>query len=253
MWTGQFSFLLGNLILKDFRVRYRNASLGVLWSILNPIVMMSVFWFVFTRIFTNSIPHFPVFLLCGMVPFNFFSLAWGTGTVSLVENTGLVKRVPIPREIIPISSVLGNCLHLLIQIALLLALVLGSGLGFNVYWAWLPVIWALEIMFVCGLALIFSVVNVYVRDTRYVVESACTVLMWLVPIFYPFSMVPPNFRELYQLNPVAALVLAMRNILLEGKAPPTTLLWKLALVASISLLAGFVVFRALRKRVYDSL
>jgi len=251
MWNGDYRFLLHNLIAKDFKVRYRNMSLGMFWSLLNPLVTMGVLTVVFTTFMPNpTIPHYPLFFLCGLIPYNFFALAWSTGTSSLADNAHLIKRVAVPREIIPIATVLGNSLHLLIQVALLLVFALVES-HVNRYWAWLPLIWAMEVLLLCGLSLISSAVNVYVRDTRYLVESFNAVLFWLVPIVYPFP--PPQYRPLFELNPVAALVFALRDILLDGKPPAASLLTKLSLGSIAVLAVGWVLFRRMKQGFYDYL
>jgi len=253
-WEGEYSFVLRTLLLKDFKVRYRNMSLGVGWSLANPLVMMGVLTFVFTKIFPNtSEKNFPVFVLCGLIPFNFFTLAWASATTSLVDNAGLIKRTRFPREIVPITTVLGNVLHYLIQLSLLLSLVIVFGDGINRHWVWLPLVIALEVLFVVGAGLAFSALNVYVRDTRYVVESVNVILFWLVPVFYGFALIPPEYKEVYSFNPLAAVVMAFRNILIENKAPAASILLKLTLVSTLALFAGSIIFERLKKRFYDYL
>src|ERR1035438_7362187 len=137
-------------------------SLGVLWSVLNPLVIMAALAYVFTYIFPSlKVKHFAVFLLSALVPYNFFAMAWNTGTNSLMENYSIMKKVMVPRQLFPVGTVLGNCIHLLIQIGILIVFTLGSGLGINRYWLWLPYVWAMEIVFVCGLALATSAINIY--------------------------------------------------------------------------------------------
>jgi lipopolysaccharide transport system permease protein len=216
--------------------------------------MMGVMTFVLTKIFANnSIHRFPAFVLCGLVPFNFFTIAWASGTTSMVDNASLIKRVTVPREVIPLSAVLANCVHLLIQICLLFTFVLLSGGVPNRQWIWLPFVWAMEVIFVCGLSLVTASLNVFLRDIRYAVESINVVLFWLVPIFYDPAIIPSQYKEIYQLNPVAAQVWALRYILLDAVAPPASLLIKLG-VSSLAMLGiGALVFRRLKPAFYDYL
>jgi lipopolysaccharide transport system permease protein len=250
-WGGDLLFLIENLVLKDFRIRYRNMSLGILWSLVNPLVMMGVFTFVFSVLGNSNIPKYPLFVLCGLVPYNFFTGALLSGTSSVVDSAHLVKRVPVPREVVPLAAVLSTCIHLIIQLVLLFGLTLYFHLPPGRAWLWLPLIWFLYITFVCGLALGSSAINVFIRDTRYVVESFNLVLLWLVPIFYPFSRIAPKYAIVYSYNPVAALVLAMQSILIDRQSPPTTLLIKLLMAAVVTMGLGLSIFWRLKPRFYE--
>jgi ABC-type polysaccharide/polyol phosphate export permease len=225
-------------------------SLGVFWSLLNPLTMMAILTFVFTKVFENRIPHYPLYVLCGLIPYNFFTLSLVTGTVSITENPSLVKRIPMQTALLPLVSVLSNTLHLAIQLLLVFGLVLWYGLPVTWHYLWLPVIWALELAFIYGLTLASSSLHVLVRDVRYIVESVNVVLFWLVPIFYSFTMVPQQYKSLYEFNPVAALVLATQHVILGHRSPPHTLMWKMALVSVVFLLLGSVIFARLRRRFY---
>jgi len=254
MWQGDYRFAISSLVAKNFRVRYRSMWLGMLWSLIVPLVSMTVLTFITTVIFANpGVKYHSLSILCGLVPFNFFSLAWSSGTTSLLENATLIKRVPVPRYIFPMAAVFSTGTQLLVQIGLLLTGVLLFGRGVNIHWLWLPLLWALEILFVLGLALAFSALNVYVRDTRYVVESANTIMFWLVPIFYSFTLIPAKFRLIYEVNPVAALVLMMRTVLLDGHAPVASTLRNLVCVSLLTFTVGWFIFRKLQKGFYEYL
>ena len=251
-WEGDYLFLLQHLVLKDFRVRYRNMSLGILWSLINPLVMMGVLTFIFSSVFGDErSPSFPLFVLCGLVPYNFFKDAWLSGTTSIISDAELVKRIPVPREVVPIAAVLSNCIHLVIQIGLLVGFTLYFGLMPGPAWLWLAPLWILYVVFVCGISLLSSAVNVFVRDTRYVVESFTLMLFWLVPIFYSFTIIPERYINVYRFNPVAALVLAMRNILIDRQPPPMSLVVNMLIAAGVTLTLGLVVFRRLKPRFYE--
>jgi ABC-type polysaccharide/polyol phosphate export permease len=246
-------YILRNLVAKDFKVRYRNMSLGILWSLVNPLVMMGVLTFVFTVLFPQlERRNYPLFVLLGLVPYNFFSLSWLTGTGSVAANANLVKRVPFRRELLPVSVVLGNVLHYVIQIALLLSGVLWF-VGFNFQWLWIPVIIALQIVFVCGLSLLTSSLDVYYRDVRYVVESATLVLFWLSPVFYGVDRLPEDVRWIYELNPIAAVIFLLRQICLRALRPAATTMLRLVGVSFSTLFVGGWVYRRLKKDFADYL
>ena len=111
----------------------------------------------------------------------------------------------------------------------------------------------LEVIFVTGLALGFSIVYVHVRDTRYFIDSFNTVLFWLVPVIYDFAIIPQRYKDIYQFNPLAALILALREVILKAQAPPASILWKMTAVSFFTLGLGLLVFRRFKARLYDYL
>jgi ABC-type polysaccharide/polyol phosphate export permease len=253
MWNGDYKFLLSSLILKDFRIRYRNMSLGVLWALVNPLVMVGVLVLVFTKFLAAPAPDYPIFLICGIVIFNLFSMGWGSGTTSIIDNAGLIKRVAVPRELIPVASVLSVLIHGLIQFGMLIVFAFAFGKYPNLYWLWLPVILFLLISFVIGLGWLFAGMNVYVRDTRYVVESGTAVMFWLVPIIYPHTAIPIQYRGLYLCNPVAAAIVSVRDVVVLGQAPSLGNISKMTIAAAITLTVGLLVFRKLKSHFYNYL
>ncbi len=252
--TRNLPFLLNTLVLKDFKIRYRNMSLGVSWSVANPLIMMGILTLVFTRILPNpNIHHFAVFALCALVPFNFYNLASIAGTTSLLENQSLIKRVRCPRAVFPVASVLSSSLHFLIQIALLIIFLFVFGYRPNRYWLWMPPIWALEVVFMCGLCLMTSALDIYYRDVRYLVECSTLVMFWMVPVFYSFDLIPDRFKIIFLLNPIAAVAVTARQTLMEARSPALLVLLPLIAVSVITLWAGLALFKRLERDFADYL
>jgi lipopolysaccharide transport system permease protein len=249
-----FAFVVASLVMRDFRVRYRNMSLGILWSLANPLIMMLVLTFVFKNVFPNSsVKNYPAFALIGLISYNFFGLSWSSSTTSLSYNAGLVKRVRMMREIIPIASVLAQSIHFIIQIVLVLIFVAALGMHPSGVWLWIVPILVVELVFVSGLALLCSAFDVYLRDTRYLVDSAVTVMFWLTPVFYPVELIPVRFRTVYELNPIAAVIVCLRQVLLAAKIPSLQTLGLGGLVASALFLSGLFVFGRMKGNFGDYL
>jgi len=255
VWTHRFPLV--NLVLKDFRIRYRHMSLGMLWSVLNPLVLLGVLSFVFVVLLRNPQPYFPVFVLLGLVMYNFFSLCLNAATSSVIDNAMLIKRVSFPRLIVPVSVVLSQLIHVVIQLALLGVFILIFQVPLRWTFLWLPVIYAAELLFVLGVALICSSLCVVYRDTRYLVESGLTILFWLTPIFYSLQSAHQNLpRALYAVyicNPLSGYIEAARRAVIYGVAPDMISLLIAVSVSLAALVAGLLVFTALEREFTDHL
>lgn len=254
--SWKYRYALKNLVLKDFKIRYRNMSLGILWSLLNPLVMLGVLVFVFSYVHPQPDRRFfPVFLLLGLIPFNFFSLCISASTGSIVENASLIKKVIFPRYILPVSVVLSQCIHLLIQLFLLVFFILLLRVPVTTTSLWLLVALAVELLFILGLSLITSTLNVYFRDVQYVVQSMLTILFWFTPVFYALGNAHQNLsRPLYLLfiaNPLAGCIEAARRGVLYGSAPELDSFLAAMVVSAVTLVVGVWTFARLQRRFSD--
>ena len=254
IWS--YRYALHNLLLKDFRIRYRNMSLGVLWSVLNPLVMMGILTALFTFIYPQrGIPNFPIFILIGLTCYNMMSLSIPSATACILENASIVKKVAFPRYILPLSVVLSQSFHVLIQLGLVFIFMAFGGIGANWHWLWLPVILLVELLFVMGASLMASALNVYFRDVRYLTENGLTILFWLSPVFYPLTAVTENSRWwvalLYQFNPLAGCIDGVRRALLLGTYPDPLAFGLAAGVSAATFIGGLLVFRKMEATFAD--
>jgi ABC-2 type transport system permease protein len=221
----EYRELLGNLVRKELKVKYKNSILGFVWSLLNPALYLVVFYIVFQLILGSAIEKFPIFLLCGLIPWNFFSAAVAAGCMGITGNSSLVVKVWFPREILPLSAVGAAFVHYVLQSAVLIAALL----LFRWMPAWeyvpllIPALIAMAI-FVVAMAIFLSAVNVYLRDTQHLLELALLAWFWLTPIVYPYQLVANKmgaYASLYLLNPMTSVVITYQRAL-YNKATTST-------------------------------
>jgi len=245
--------LVRNLVMRDLKVRYKNSVLGFLWSLLNPLMMMVIFTVVFTIMLpNNTIDRFPVFVLCALLPWNFFSSSVMTSVHSVVGNAHLIKKVYFPREVLPLSSVLANLVNFLLAMIVLFGMMFIFRTPLTVWALLLPVIVLVQVIFTLGLAFFLSTVNVFYRDTAAIMDVAMLAWFFLTPVFYPMTILP-HYRTVfglaldiqrlaYILNPMASLIASYRVILYHGAPPAFDFLARTVVTALAFLALGFLVF-----------
>lgn len=244
--------LVYNLAKKDLKVRYKTASLGFLWAILNPLLMMivlTVIFSIFLRIKTDY--PYSVFILTGLIPWAFFNLSLSSCTNSIVDNSNLIKKVYFPREIIPVSIVLANLINFFLSIIILFLFLLSFKIKLTYFILFLPAIIVLQILFTVGISLLTSSLNVYYRDIRYIVEASLLMWFYATPVFYPVTMVPERMKPYYFLNPMAGIITSYRRILLEGQFPDFYLFIETSLITIAVLLIGYIVFKKIEPAFAD--
>jgi len=239
---GAHRYLLAELVSKDFDSRYAGSVLGVAWTQLYPLLLLIVYSFVFSVIFPNTIPRFPVFLFVGIVLWSFFSNAIQLATGSILANAHLVKKVGFPRELVTISVVLISLVDLATSH---LILVLGA-LLFGVTWSWtwlsLPLLVLIFAVLCTGLGLVLATAAVYLRDVRFFVEVGVLLLMFLSPVFYSEANVPASVGWVMSINPIAVIISSYRHAFLDGIWPSEMAWFMLVGSALLALLIGIEVF-----------
>ncbi len=239
----RYSYLLRVLIARDFKVKYRSSMLGMVWSFLNPMLMTLIYMFVFSTIFQNSIENFIVYVMTGIVLFNYFSDSTTLCMQSIVGNGDLINKVYIPKYIFPFSKALSSAINLLISLIPLILIMALTGVTFHRSLLLLPLVIVFLIVFSVGVGLILSAALVFFRDIQFLWSIMITIFNFLCPIFYPESIIPSAFRTLYHLNPMYQFLFFARTITLGGVSPqPVTYLY--CAVSSIAvLLIGIYIFR----------
>lgn len=209
--------LVAHLARTDIKVKYKNSVLGLLWSMVSPLMQLGIFWLVFGFILKNGYPQFVVFLFAGLIAWNFFSGSLNTSTGIIVERAGIVKKVAFPREILPLSTVGAQIFYFGMQAAAMAVIlaILGSSPDWGIVWLLVPALAALLVL-ASAFSVLLSALNVKLRDMRHLVEVAMQLWFWLTPIVYPYEKLEPHLgwlKWVYLSNPVAPIVLSIQRVL----------------------------------------
>jgi len=215
----RYQYLLLDLIGRDLKVKYRRSVLGLLWSILNPLLMMLVITAVFSRIFKFGVEFFPIYYLTGSTLFNFMSESTSNAMVSIIQAAPLIKKVYIPKYIFPVEKILFAFVNLLFSlIAVVFVIII---LGMQVHWTILlfPIPLLLILVFAIGLGLILSSANVFFRDISHLYSVWTTAWFYLTPVIYPINVLPDTVQKIVKLNPLYYYIDYFRQIVMYGTVP----------------------------------
>jgi len=216
---GKYRYLLGQLIRRDILTRYKRSFLGVAWTMLNPLGTMLILTFVFSNFFKSAIPHYPVYILSGLLVWNFFSQGTNAAISGLVWGGNLLKRIYIPSTVFSVSAIGTALVNLLISLLPLVIVMLVNGAQF--YWSmlFLPVSILLLTAFTLGLGLFISSLAVYFPDVAEMYQVLLTAWMYLTPIIYPESLISAEALPYFKINPMYWMVKMFRLPIFEGRIP----------------------------------
>lgn len=248
----RYQFLMSQLILRDFKVKYKRSALGVVWSLLYPILMMAVMALVFSNMFKFQVEgiNYLVYLMTGIVMFQYFSEASTSAMTSVVYNFGLINKVYIPKYIFPLAKCLFVGINFLLTLIpwLLIIVLTQFGLGtypasINAYYLLLPYIFLCLFVFTIGVGFFLSCVSVFLRDVFYIYGIILTIWQYFTPIFYSIEIIPVKLQFLFEFNPLYQFLTAVRTIVLEGNCPSGTNLILCGVYALLAMIIGSIVFK----------
>jgi len=257
--------LLYHFALRELKVKYKSPILGFLWMFFLPLSMAFIFKIVFSQIVKIQTPGYPfsIFLILGIFPWNYLAMSLSGTVNSLVDNEALIKKVYFPREIIPLSIILGNLVNFLISNFVILMFMFLMKIKLSKLLPLLPFLILLQTIFITGLALIFSALQVHYRDVKYIVEVLLIFWFYISPIFYPLRLVrdvSESFLRVYLWNPLAHMITLYRlvylkgywKVLPEGFSIPFSIIYSLGISLLVFIL-GFLTFRRLQRFFTDYL
>ncbi|MCA9917285.1 MAG: ABC transporter permease [Anaerolineales bacterium] len=251
--------LLKNLVIRELKARYKNSVLGIVWSLLHPLLMMTVYTILFTVLIPNEgVQKYPIFILVALIPWQFHTSSMMSSAGSVVNNAAILKKVYFPRILLPTSAILANLVNFLLASIVLLILLYAFGIGLTIYALWVPLILLTQIVFALGLAFIFSTLQAFYRDTLMILEVGLLAWFFLTPVFYPFErfgeqaeiwgIVFNPARLMRWVNPMASIVDGYRTVLWgnvgsngPGPMDPLALL-RTFVTAVLLFIIGYVVF-----------
>ena len=241
--------LVATLVARDLKVRYRRSAIGFVWTMLQPLLMMLVFQVVFGALFRFNLKNYPVYAFAGILFWNFFSQSILASMNSLKGNAQLLQKLPVPKEVFPVSTVISGVVNLAFALVPLLGLLLVTGHRLAPSLLFLPVAILLAALFTLGAGLLLSPLAVFFHDVVEIIGVVLTVVMYLTPVFYPMSIVPPRFHFLVRFNPVRSILEVFRDPIYYGKIPPLSHLAVCLLVTAAALAIGGLVFRRASDRI----
>lgn len=241
----KYGFLLQQLVSRDFKVKYKRSVLGIVWSLLYPVLTMAVMALVFTRMFKFSTPgvNYLVYLMSGLVIFNYFSEASNLAMSSVVANFSLINKVYIPKYIFPISKCVFVGINFLLTLIPLYAIIFITGTGINIYHFLLPYAFLCMFIFTVGFGLILSTVAVFLRDMFYIYGVVLTLWTYMTPIMYDIAIISGPLQTIFKLNPLYWFIYFARDIILYNQVPGINVWIYCGLFAVVFLVLGIIIFK----------